>query len=132
MIMAEKYLTIQQAEIENYGITINECSACRGRMHAHPKKRTICKWHPKNSMRATFDLFHEIGHVVTHRSDMRRCESEYEATVFAIDLCRLNGLEVPEQIRKVYQDYIYLELDRGVRRHGKSMPSREDLRLKGW
>ena len=32
-----------------------------------------------------FMLFHEIGHIKTYKSSMRRCESEYYATVWAIE-----------------------------------------------
>lgn len=126
-------MTFKQAQditIERYRIRLNHCSECRARMHAHPKKRMICKWHRKNSIQATFDLFHEIGHIETYRSGMRRCESEYEATVWALDLCKELGLDVPDKTIKKYQDYIYMERSRGIRRHAENMPSEEELDLR--
>ena len=120
----------QQDSIKEYRITINECSSCWGRTHAHPKKRMVCKWHPKNSIQSTFDLFHEIGHVVTYHGNMRRCESEYHATVFAIKECEKHGLEIPEKILDKYQRYIWMERDRGLRRHAEGLPSRDDLNIK--
>ena len=130
--MKGTYIELQRTIIEAYGITINECSSCKGRMHAHVKSRSICKWKPKNSVRATFDLFHELGHIETYTTGLRRCESEYHATKFAIDLCRINGVTIPESIIELYQNYIYLELDRGIRHHGKYLPDRSELKLKGW
>lgn len=123
------FLDIQQEVIDNFDITIKEHSTCYGRMHAHVKTRTVCKWHPKKSIQATFDLFHEIGHIETTKSRMRRCESEYYATLFAINLCEEYGLKIPEKTLKNYQEYIFRELDRGIRRGGKNYPSREELLL---
>ena len=122
---------IQDEVIKKYRIKLNEYSDCWGRMHAHVKQRMICKWHQKNSLRATFDLFHEIGHVETTVSGMRRCEEEFYATEFAINLFKEYGLTVPENVLKIYQEYIWMELDRGVRRHGKNLPTREEMTLRG-
>ena len=120
---------IQDAVIKEYRIIINENSTCRCRMHAHIKTRTVCKWHPTSSLEATFDLFHEIGHIETTTSSMRRCESEYHATVWAIERFKEYGLEVPEKQLNRYQQYIWRELDRGLRRHGQNLPSKEALTL---
>lgn len=116
------YKEVQAAAILKYRIVVKTESTCRGRTHAHPKTRTVCKWKPKNSIRATFDLLHEIGHIETHRSGMRRCESEYYATVWAIERCKEYGLTVPESVIGVYQRYIDMERDRGIRRGGKGYP----------
>lgn len=113
-----KYLDIQNEVIKKYKITINEHSQCRGRMHAHVKQKTICKWKPANSMRCTFDLFHEIGHCETFHSRMRRAESEYYATMWAIERCKEYKLEIPKQIIDIYQRYIDMEIRRGERRGG--------------
>jgi len=125
-----KYTDIQDEVIRRFRIEINENSKCKHRMHAHVRERMICKWNRKNSMSATFALFHEIGHVETFRGIMRRCESEFYATQWAIDLCREYNIEVPEGIVKKYQNYIWRELDRGLRRHGKNLPSKESMTLK--
>ena len=123
-----KYTDIQNEVVEKYRIKLDENSDCWSRMHAHVKQRRVCKWHQKNSIAATFDLLHEIGHIETHKSGMRRCESEYHATVWAIERCKEYGLDIPERIIKTYQDYIDMELDSGVRRGGRMYPN--DLRLK--
>lgn len=120
---------IQDEAVKKYRITLNEHSKCWSRMHAHIQKRMICKWHPKSSLQATFELFHEIGHIETTKSGMRRCEEEYYATVFAIDLFRQYKLKVPEGTMKEYQDYVWRELDRGIRRGGKNYPTKEQLTL---
>ena len=77
------YLEIQQEVINKYKVVIIKNSTCRSRMHAHcDGTRRICKWTPKNSVQTTFDLFHEIGHIMTKTSKMRRVESEYYATIY--------------------------------------------------
>ena len=113
-----KYLEIQQEVIRKYRIIVDEDSSCWGRMHAHVKERKICKWHPKSSVRATFDLLHEIGHIETTKSWMRRCESEYYATKWALERVEEYGIKIPDSIIREYQEYINMELDRGKRRNG--------------
>ena len=112
------FTDIQREVISRYRITISERSDCWGRMHAHVKARRICKWHPKNSIQATFDLLHEIGHIETTTGSMRRAESEYYATAWAIERCREFGLVIPQKTRDQYQRYIDMELSRGLRRGG--------------
>ena len=126
--MAQKFIEVQNEVIAKYRIDICTDSTCWGRMHAHVKERRVCKWKQANSVRSTFDLFHEIGHIETTKSKMRRCESEYYATVWAINRCKEYGLEIPAGIIKVYQDYINREHDRGVRRGG-DLPSLKQFEL---
>ena len=124
-------IDIQNEVIAKYNITIDPDSHCRRRMHAHLKERKVCKWHQKSSVKATFELFHEIGHIVTNDSKMRRCEQEYHATVWAIEQCKFYGIDIPSDLLKRYQDYIIMERDRGIRRRGSDLPNVEDLQLKG-
>jgi hypothetical protein len=60
---------------------------------------------------------------------MRRCESEYAATIWAIDRLREYGLvdKLSDKVKKLYQDYIFMELDRGVRRGGSGYPTKKAL-----
>ena len=79
---------IQNEAIQKYRIDICDGSKCNNdwsRTHAHVKQRRICKWKQCSSIKSTFELFHEIGHIETHTSKMRRCESEYAATVWAVE-----------------------------------------------
>lgn len=111
---------IQDDIVQRYRIKLDPESKCRTRTHAHPKQRRVCKWVHKNSMPNTFTLFHEIGHVETHKSWMRRCEQEYYATIWAIDVWRNKyGLSITEKLLYKYQNYILMEIYRGKRRHGK-------------
>ena len=119
--MRRKYIEIQNEVIAKYRIDICDGSKCANdwsRVHAHPKQRRVCKWKQHNSIASTFTLFHEIGHVMTTKGTMRRCESEYYATVWALEECRKYGLDVPDSIVQTYQDYIDREMDRGKRRGG--------------
>ena len=123
------YKEIQDEVVEKYRINLCPCSKCRGRMHVHGRGRKVCKWIQRNSANATFDLFHEIGHIETTTSSMRRCESEYAATRWALDRCREYGIEVPEKQLKRYQEYILRERDRGIRRGGRGLPGEKELTL---
>lgn len=117
--MKKSYLEIQKEVIEKYKIVIVENSTCRSRMHAHcDGTRRICKWKPLNSSKATFELLHEVGHIMTKTSKMRRCESEYYATIWALECCKEYGIEVSDKLMASYQRYIDRELDRGLRRNG--------------
>lgn len=123
------YKEIQADAVAKYRITLCPCSKCYGRMHAHVRERKVCKWKPKNSANATFDLLHEIGHIETTKANMRRCEEEYFATRWALDRCKEYGIKVPEKQLQVYQEYILRERDRGVRRGGKNLPTVQALTL---
>ena len=118
---SQKYIAIQNEVIQKYRIDICDGTKCEddwSRTHAHIKMRRVCKWKHKNSIASTFTLFHEIGHVETTKSKMKRYEEEYHATVWAIQKCKEYDLEVPETLIKTYQDYIDMEMDRGIRRGG--------------
>lgn len=120
-----KYVDIQNEVVKKYRIDLCDGRKCKSdwsRTHAHPKKRRVCKWKQKNSVQATFELFHEIGHIEMHNSSHRRCESEYYATIWAIQMFREYGLEVPDKVIQEYQDYIDMELERGKRRGGANYP----------
>lgn len=123
------YKQIQEDVIRKYHITIDSDSKCWRRTHAHVKERKVCKWRPKSSIACTFELLHEIGHIETTKSWMRRAESEYYATCWAIDRCDEYGISVPAKLLKEYQDYIDMEIDRGKRRGGKGYG---DLSLAGY
>lgn len=115
------YIEIQNEVIKNYRIDLCDGTKCKNdwsRTHAHPRQRRICKWKQKNSIQSTFVLFHEIGHIVNNNSKMRRAEEEYYATVWAIEKCKEYGLTIPTNTIKEYQDYIDMEIDRGIRRGG--------------
>lgn len=113
------YTELQNEIVKSYRIKLDPNSTCRLRTHAHHKERRICKWIPEDTMRSTFTLLHEVGHVETFKASMRRSESEWYATIWAIDRCKEYGLEIPDSILHIYQRYIILELYRGLRRHGK-------------
>lgn len=117
------YKEIQDEVIQQYSVDICDGTKCKNdwhRTHAHVKERRVCKWVRKGSIESTFTLLHEIGHIETTKSGMRRCESEYYATVWAIQKCKEYGLTIPEKTKKLYQDYIYREKDRGMRRGGSA------------
>lgn len=108
-----KYLDIQSNIINQYNIDLCDGSKCIDdghKTHAHVKERRVCKWHCANSIQSTFALFHEIGHIETTKPKMRRTESEYYATVWAIEKCKECGLQIPDTIINKYQKYIIQEI----------------------
>lgn len=130
-----KFTEIQNEVIKKYNIDLCDGTKCKdgdwSRTHAHPKQRRVCKWKQSNSIVSTLTLFHEIGHIENNNSKMRRCEEEYYATVWAIDRLREYGIldKVSVKQKELYQDYIYNELARGIRRGGKGYPTKDELTL---
>lgn len=121
-----RFTDIQKDIVKRYNVELCDGTLCKNdwsRTHAHVKGRRVCKWKASNSIQSTFTLLHEIGHIETTKSKMRRCESEYFATVWALKVCEeVYDLEVPFKTIKEYQDYINMEHDRGVRRGGNLPP----------
>lgn len=115
------YIDIQNEVIKNYRIDICDGTKCKNdwsRTHAHVKQRRVCKWKQANSVQSTFTLLHEIGHIMTTKSGMRRAESEYYATVWALEEAKKYDIEIPQKTIEAYQEYIDMEKDRGLRRGG--------------
>lgn len=118
-----KYVDIQNEIISKYRIDLCDGTKCANdwsRTHAHVRKRRVCKWKQSNSLESTFTLCHEVGHIVNNRSEMRRCEEEYYATVWAIDELKKYNIIVPEKLVQSYQRYISRELERGIIRNGRN------------
>lgn len=120
-----RYIELQDEIISRYNIDICDGGKCPNdwsRTHAHIAERRVCKWERRNSVVSTFTLLHEIGHIETGKSSMRRCESEYFATVWALRTAREYRLRIPEKLIDRYQSYIMLEYSRGIRRGGRLPP----------
>lgn len=120
------YKEIQVDVVKKYRVDLCDGTRCDDgdwdRTHAHVKKRRVCKWKAANSVQSTFTLLHEVGHIETTKSGMRRCEEEYFATKWALEKCKEYGIDVPEKVIASYQRYIDMEHGRGVRRGGKLPP----------
>ncbi|MCU7522724.1 MAG: hypothetical protein HF308_19135, partial [Ignavibacteria bacterium] len=66
---------IQNKLIKDYGINIVKSCECLSRGHAHVDgTRRICNWKQEENIGSTFTLLHEIGHIETFKSSMRRAE----------------------------------------------------------
>lgn len=130
-----KYVDIQNEIITKYRIDICDGTKCANdwsRTHAHVRQRRVCKWKQSNSIESTFTLFHEVGHIMNNKSNMRRCEEEYYATVWAIDELKKYGIQVPANNIYKYQRYIDRELDRGIRRGGFGYDEEKLNLIKYW
>lgn len=127
-----KYIDIQNEVVKKYRVDLCDGTRCSdgdwSRTHAHVKQRRVCKWKQTNSVQSTFELFHEIGHLETTKSGMRRCEEEFYATKWAIAMMDKYGLAIPEKVIKDYQEYIDMEWGRGKSRGGV-LPSLKSFRL---
>lgn len=122
MLMA-KYIDIQNEIIKKYRIDICDGTKCENdwsRTHAHIRERRVCKWKQTNSFASLFTLLHEVGHICNnHYPNLRRAESEYYATVWALDRLKELGIRCPDKTLYEYQRYIEVERARGMRRGGK-------------
>lgn len=122
-----KFTEIQDDIIQKYRVDICDGTRCKDgdwdRTHAHVKQRRVCKWKRANSVQSTFTLLHEVGHIETTTAKMRRAESEYYATVWALERCKEYGITVPEKTLSLYQNYIDYTKRRGERRGGSGYGS---------
>ena len=127
------YISIQNEVIKKYRIDLCDGTRCKdgdwSRTHAHVKQRRVCKWKQVNSVQSTFTLLHEIGHIETTKGTMRRCESEYYATIWAIDRCKEYGITIPQKVIDGYQKYIDMEYNRGIKRGGECYDTNVCIRL---
>ena len=57
-----------------------------------------------------------VGHIETHKSTMKRAESETEATRWAIAYIKRLNLPVKRKVVNQYKDYIKMTYERGKRR----------------
>ncbi len=76
-----------------------------------------------------FDLLHELGHIHTNTSKMKRCEQEFYATQWAIERFEEYGLKLPPTRQFDFQKYVWDCLITGVLHRGKNMPSIYDMSL---
>lgn len=123
------YIELQNELVKKYRIKLDPHSTCWRRTHVHVKQRRICKWDQKASAKSTFTLLHEIGHCETKQSWMRRCESEFYATQWALDRCKELNIPVDDSTLNDYQRYVFNELARGLRHGGKNYPTKEEMTL---
>lgn len=76
-----------------------------------------------------FALLHEIGHVLTNTDRMKRCEQEYFATKWALNVAKEMCIKVSKETIDIYQEYIWEWRERGLKLKGKEMPSIKELTL---
>ena len=79
---------------------------------------------------SVFDMMHEIGHIKTNVSGMKRCEEEFYATVWAINESKKYKLNLSQKRKDEYQNYIWYWRDRGIKARAKIIPTKEELTLK--
>lgn len=77
-----------------------------------------------------FDLLHEIGHILTNTSDMKRCQEEFYATEWAINEMKKYGYELSDERKNEFQQYIWKWRETGIKLKGKNMPNKNQLKLK--
>jgi len=76
-----------------------------------------------------FAFMHEIGHIQTNVSNMKRCMQEYLATQWALDKSKEIGFAVPTIYISTYQNYIWRWRDKSIKANGKNVPTKEELTL---
>lgn len=76
-----------------------------------------------------FAFLHEIGHIMTNKENMKRCEQEYLATDWAIKEAKIIGFDVPKNYIDTYQKYIFKWRETGLKLGGKNIPNIQHLTL---
>ena len=76
-----------------------------------------------------FAFLHEIGHIMTNTTSMKRYEQEYLATQWAIDKAKEIGFDVPEKYITTYQNYIWKWRETSIKHKAKNVASKESLLL---
>ena len=77
-----------------------------------------------------FAFLHEIGHIMTNSTKMKRCVQEYLATQWAINEAKRIGFIIPDSFLKTYQNYILKWRTTGIKCGANNVPSCEELTLK--
>lgn len=76
-----------------------------------------------------FAFLHEIGHIVTNTSNMKRYEQEYLATQWAINKAKEIDFKIPKNYIDTYQKYIYKWRETSIKHKGKNIASKDSLKL---
>lgn len=76
-----------------------------------------------------FAFLHEIGHIKTNTSDMKRYEQEYLATKWALEEAKKIGFNVPTRFINTYQNYIWGWREKSIKLKGKNICRKEELTL---
>src|SRR3990172_3732136 len=129
-----KYTELAWKYLHKYEIFLcgRDICTCWSRPHAHgslfvePSKRKICKLDIPQRRSTLFDLFHEIGHIVHPQGGYKgdgdknyaktRALAEFNATQWAVETFRAEGLAVPRKQTREYNRYIRNKIARGLRR----------------
>lgn len=100
--------------------------------YSHIKERqvvmSLINWVTPTEWSA-FAFLHEVGHVVTNTTKMKRYEQEFLATQWAIDKAKEFGFKVSKSTQNTYQNYIWDWRDRSIKLKGKNVASRNSLKL---
>ena len=72
-------------------------------------------------------LLHEIGHIKTNSPKMKTYEKEYHAVQWSAREAKRIGLNVREEWRKAYQEYIWKKRELSIKLKGKNVADREAL-----
>jgi len=131
--MKKSVLQIQNDLIVKYCNTINFRPTNEKGAYCYVPERIICI-SCDNFLNPTptslFDLLHEIGHIMTNKPGMKRCEEEFYATQWAIAEMKKYKYEISDKRKNVFQEYIWKWRDTAIKLKAKSVPSREELTLK--
>lgn len=131
--MKKSVLQIQNNLMEKYRDTISFRITNEKGAYCYIPERIIylsCNNFLNPTPNSLFDLLHEIGHIMTNKSGMKRCEEEYYATQWAIEEIKKYGYEISNKRKDEFQQYIWKWRDTAIKLKAKITPSREELTLK--
>ena len=78
---------------------------------------------------SVFSLLHEIGHILTNTTQMKRCEQEFLATQWAIDEAKNIGFPLKKLYIDAYQSYIWEWRTNAIKHKAKKVPTIGQLTL---
>ena len=93
----------------------------------HLPKRIIENYFKNITEWDLFAFFHEIGHIETNTTKMKRYYQEYLATEWAVKKSKEIGFKPSDKILKTYQNYIWKWRDFSERRSKTSVMSANSI-----
>ena len=131
--MKKSVLQIQNKLMEKYKDTISFRLTNEKGAYCYVPERIIyisCDKFLNPTPSSLFDLLHEIGHIMTNKKGMKRCEEEFYATQWAIEEMKRYKYEISDNRKNVFQEYIWKWRDTAIKLKAKTVPSKEELTLK--
>jgi len=142
------YPELGKSYLARYQIDLDVNSTCWGRTHSHgsifssKQLKRICKCELPKTRISLLTFLHEVGHIVHPQGGYKgtkdgnaaktRGLAEYNATQWALEEMRKNGVKAKRKQVQAYNRYVTDKIARGIRRGGKVPKELQRLKPKTW